>query len=63
MQQRLLEFTRRQKAEEVRRLFGEGPSSEEIEGAARLTRFGREIQKQISGLDGHCDQPIAARWL
>jgi putative two-component system response regulator len=50
MQQRLLEFTRRQKAEEVRRLFGEGPSSEEIEGAARLTRFGREIRKQISGL-------------
>lgn len=50
MQQQLLEFTRRQKAEEVRRLFGGGPSSEEIEGAARLTRFGREIQKQISGL-------------
>ncbi len=50
MQQRLLEFTRRQKAEEVRRLFGAGPSSEEIEGVARLTRFGREIQKQISGL-------------
>ena len=50
MQQRLLEFTRRQKSEEVHRLFGEGPSSEEIEGAARLTRFGREIQKQISGL-------------
>ena len=50
MQLRLLEFTRRQKAEEVRRLVGEGPSQEEIEGAARLARFGREIQKQISGL-------------
>ncbi len=50
MQQRLLEFTRKQKSEEVRRLFGGGPSTEEIEGAARLTRFGREIQKQISGL-------------
>ena len=30
--------------------FGEEPSPEEIEGAARLTRFGREIRKQISGL-------------
>jgi putative two-component system response regulator len=50
MQQQLLEFTRRHKAEEIRRLLGEGPSSEEIEGAARLTRFGREIRKQISGL-------------
>ncbi|MEP6608343.1 MAG: HD domain-containing phosphohydrolase [Burkholderiaceae bacterium] len=50
MQQRLLEFTRRQKSEEVRRVFGEGLSSEESEGAARLTRFGREIQKRISGL-------------
>lgn len=50
MQLRLLEFTRRQKAEEVRRLVGEGPSQEEIEGVARLARFGREIQKQISGL-------------
>jgi response regulator RpfG family c-di-GMP phosphodiesterase len=50
MQQRLLEFTRKQKFAEVRQLFGGGPSSEEIEGAARLTRFGREIQKRISGL-------------
>ena len=50
MQQRLIEFTRKQKTEEVRRLFGGGPSSEEIEDAARLTRFGREIQKRISGL-------------
>jgi len=50
MQHRLLEFTRRQKADEVRRLFGGGPSSEDIEGAARLARFGREIQRQISGL-------------
>lgn len=50
MQQRLVEFTRKQKSDEVRRLFGEGPSSEEIEGAARLSRFSREIQKQISGL-------------
>ena len=50
MQLRLLEFTRRQKAEEVRQLLGEGPSAEEIEGAARLTRFGREIEKQISAL-------------
>lgn len=50
MQQRLLEFTRRQKSEEVRRLFGGAPSYDEIQGAARLTRFGREIQKQTSGL-------------
>lgn len=50
MQQQLLEFTRRQKAEEIRRLFGEGPLSVEIEGAARLTRLGQEIQKQIAGL-------------
>ena len=63
MQRRLLEFTRRQKAEEVRRLFGEGPSSEEIEGAARLTRFGREIQKQISGLVDIAINQSAAGWL
>ena len=50
MQQHLLEFTRRQKAEEVRRLSGQAHSSEEIEGAARLARFGLEIQKRISGL-------------
>lgn len=50
MQRRLLEFTRKQKTEEVRRLIGGAPSSEEIEGAARLTRYGREIQKQISRL-------------
>jgi putative two-component system response regulator len=49
MQQQLIEFTRRQKFEEVRRLFG-GPSSEEIQGAARLARLDCEIQRQISGL-------------
>ncbi|MEO8186286.1 MAG: HD domain-containing phosphohydrolase [Burkholderiaceae bacterium] len=50
MQQRLLEFTRKQKAEEVRELLRGQPWPEEIEGAARLNRVGREIQKRISGL-------------
>lgn len=50
MQQRLLELTKTKKSDEVRRLFGVEPWSGDIEGAARLGRFGREIQKQISGL-------------
>ena len=38
-------------------------SSEEIEGAARLIRFGREIRKQVSGLVDIAIDQFSPRWL
>jgi tetratricopeptide (TPR) repeat protein len=49
LQRRLLDFTKRQKFDEVRALFGRS-SFEELDGAVRIARLDDEVGKRVSNL-------------